>query len=211
MLLNETNSTFCNLNVGMNSHSYSCRDQISTWLWVHFLFTWHLSTAFIVQPIMASFFVGRFIWFVYQCCLGRTYQSLRRFDDEGGTLFQCRLRQLKRILIYELKLIFFYTLACSTLALIRGNCIRWISLARWLIEASYIPTLVASAVSECYICPGRDYLTNTDPRLTYIIVAYPSKAILFLIMRYHELYPLSTIHHFQIRHFYAVCNTSHFH
>ena len=70
------------MNVGMNYHSYSCRDPISTWLWVHFMFTWHVSTAFIVQPIMASFLVGRFIWFVYQCCLGRTYQSLRRFDDE---------------------------------------------------------------------------------------------------------------------------------
>jgi hypothetical protein len=211
MSLNESNSIICNMNVGMNCFSYSCRDQISTWLWVHFLFTWYLSITFIVLPIMGSFIIGRFIWAVYQCCSGRSFRSLRRIDEQGGTLFQCRLRQLNRFLIYELKSIFFYTLACSTLELIKGNSIQWISMTRWLIEASYIPTLIASALIECYIFPGREYLIDNDPRLTYIIVVYPSKAVLFLIMRYIEIYPLSTINHYQIMHFYSLCNTSHFH
>ena len=208
MSLNGTNSIICNNNVGMNCYSYSCRDAISTCLWVHFKSTLFFFTVFIVQPIMTSFIVGRLIWAVYQCCLGRPYRPLIQFDEQDGTLFQCRLRQLNRYLIYELKLIFVYTLACSTLELLKGNSIRWISMARWLMEASYIPTLIPTVMIECYIFAGRDCLLDTDPRLTYVIIVYPSEAILFLLMRYNEISPLSIITHYRILSFYSICNTS---
>lgn len=211
MSLNESNSTVCKFNGEMNCFSYSCRDQISTWLWVHFLSTWHFSIMFIFQPVLCSFIIGRFIWAVYQCYLGRPYRPLRRFDEQGGTIFQLRLRQLNRFLIYELNSIFFYTLACSILELTKGNSLQWFSMARWLIEASHIPTLITSAQIECYVLPGREYLIESDPRLTYIIIVYPSKTILFLIMRYNEIYPLSIINYYQTSHFYSICNISHFH
>ena len=199
------------MNVGMNCYSYSCRDQISTWLWVHFTSTLFFFTVFISQPITFSFIVGRLIWVVYECRLGRLYRPFIQFDEQGGTLFQCHLRQLNRLLIYELKLIFVYTLACSTLELLKGNSIRWISMARWLIEASYIPTLIPTVMIECYIFAERDRFIDTNPRLTYVFIVYPSKAILFLLMRYNEIYPLSTITHYQILFFYFICNTSRSH
>lgn len=71
------------MNVAMNCFSYSCWDQIPTWLWVHFKSTLFFFTIFIV---------GRLIWAVYKCCLGRPYRSLIQFDEQGGTLSQCRLR-----------------------------------------------------------------------------------------------------------------------
>ena len=192
----------------MNCYSYSCRDQISTWLWVHFKTTWFFYTLFILQPIITSFIVGRSIWVVYQCCLGRPYRPLIPFDESGETLSQCRLRQLNRYLIYELKVIFVYILACSTLELLKKNSIGWISMIRWLIEASYIPTVIPIVLIECYMFAGRDCLLDSDPRLIYCIIVYPSKAILFLLMRYNEIFPLSTITDYQILSFYSICNTS---
>lgn len=107
-------------------------------------------------------------------------------------------------IIYELKLILFYTLTCWTFELIKGNSIRWISMVHWLFQLW--PSVISFQV-------GREYLFDNDSRLTYIVIVYPSRVIpiLFMTMRYIEMGPLSTINGYEILFFHSFCNTSHLH
>jgi hypothetical protein len=194
-----------NTNVG--GEAFSCRDQTSTWLWVYFQFIWWFSSLYLITPSLLLCVTGRFIWLIYQCYLERAPDSLEWTSPPTATLFEIRFRQLKTFLNYEGKLIVFYVLSALSFELIKGGSIRWMLLARWIIEASFIPAMVFGAMFQSYLVPGSEYLLDNDPRLYYVAI-YPSKAILFFIMRYIEAYPSSAINESQVRIFYRFCNLS---
>ena len=206
MSSNQFNSTVSKINVEMNLFSYSCRDQISTWLWVYFLFTWVLYLLVILMPMLTCFGLGYLIRLLVRCHLGRSPQSFEGIYEQDETLFQYRFRQLKKSLIHEGKLILFYTVVSLIFELIKGNSIRWMSMVRWLSEASFFPTMVIVRVFNSYIFPDQEDLLDEDPRSIYTIV-YLSKAILFVIMRYVEIYPHSTLNDDYISVFYWFCRT----
>ena len=182
MFDNHSSDTFSNINISID-HSCSCRDQVSTWLLVHFLFTWDLSVTFILLPVTVLLLIGKIIWIIYKCDSGHSTQFFLMVDEAGERLFRYRLSKLKEILIYEFELISTYVMACWTTELIKGHCIRWIMIMHWIIEASYIPMLIVLATLYPCFCLGKEFLLHNDLKIIYAVV-YPSKAILFIIIRY---------------------------
>ena len=202
-------SLLINSTAHVQMNSYSCRDQISTWLWVHFVFTWRVYLGDILLPCMTIFTIGWLTWLVYECCSRRSSQSFTGIDDEreGGTLFDKRFRQLKRYFTFETKLICSYILASWTFELTRGTSIRWMSIARWIIEGTFFPMVILSAMFESHFRLGPEYLLYHNPRVLYMFI-YPTKMILFFVMRYIDIYPQSKLNDERILLFNVICNNT---
>ena len=81
-LENQSYSSISNINDGIDSFSYSCRDQIFTWLRVHSHFTWHLFLGYILRSTIVLFVIGRIIWLIHQSRLGNPTLSIVPIDQE---------------------------------------------------------------------------------------------------------------------------------
>ena len=92
--------------------------------------------------------------------------------------------------------------------MMNNNSICWMTLAHWLIEASFFPLTILFIVSgSYYVNLWEEYLLEEDPRVISA-VAYVSKGILFVVMRYAEMFPSSKINQYQIEFLYPICGKS---
>ena len=117
-------------------------------------------------------------------------------------MFDIRCRQLMKILFPELMLIFVYVcVAFFCKLLMNNNSVCWMTFVRWLIEASFFPMTILVLVGGSYINLWDEYLLEHDPR-AIPTMACMTKGILFVVMRYAEMYPSSEN---QIEFFYHIC------
>ena len=206
MSYNQSNSIIFDDDIGMNIFSYSCGDPVSLLLRIHFVFTWSLFLMLIFNPVIVLSMVARIIWIIInQRHPERSLQRETRLHRRHETLSEHHLQQIDSAVVHEVKLIVFYVSASSIFELIKGNSLRWISLARWLIEASSIPVIILLAVIESVLFLARGVFADDGLWMTYMWV-YVSKFILWIIMRYIEIYPSSTIKNYSILRFSHFCN-----
>jgi hypothetical protein len=205
MSFNQSNSILSNVDVGRNS--YSCRDQTTTWLWVYFRFTWNFSCLHYFIPCLTLFLIVKTCSLINYLITGRIPNPLTRTYPANMTLPRMRFYQLKTFFIYEAILIVFYILTALIFEFVNGNSIRRMSIARWIIEASFFPMVIFSSLLFYFFRPHSAVLLRIHPKHIYIAV-FPGKAILFITMRYIEMNPLSTINDFQVEYYYRFCQIS---
>ena len=82
--------------------------------------------------------------------------------------------------------------------------------ARWLIEASGLPALMMVAVCESHLLFIRGALHPDSLSIMYMMV-YISKFILWMTMRYIELYPSSKIRNYPFVPVFHFCKIPSFH
>jgi hypothetical protein len=167
--LHSNKSIWANLIVNQETDfHFSCRDTISTLLLVHFFFTWCITSLFITVPVGVFFLVWQYVRIVNQ------YRSERvRGEFSSYTRRDVRsidtTRQVMRFVLYEVKLIVFYVSAAFLCKVITGGrTIRWITLMRWLIEASNLPHTIFIVVIMRYLDGRPPFLPSTDLKLDSI-------------------------------------------
>ena len=143
---------------------------------------------------------------------GRHFETEFAINDRRyARLPDIRRRQLMKFIRSEVMLIFFYVSAALLHRLIINNSsIWWMTFARWLTEGSFLPHTILTIVIGSYLDWWKEYLLETDPKLISIL-AYVTKGILFVIMRYTEMYPSSIINDYQTFCFYLLCNSPDLH
>ncbi len=185
--------------------SYSCRDRISTRLLVHFCFTWHISIIFIIGPVTFALIIGQLVWIAKQIGSENFDIEFVINDRRYTRLFDIRRRQLMKLIFSELMLILLYvSIAFLYRLMMNNNSICWMTFARWLLEASFLPYSIGMIVTGSYLNWWEEYLLENDPK-SIAILAYMSKGILFVFMRYVEMYPSSKINNYQIDILYRIC------
>ena len=74
----------------------------------------------------------------------------------------------------------------------------------------FFPFTILIIVSGSYLNWWDEYLLEHDPR-AFPTMACMSKGILFVVMRYAEMYPSSKINDHQTEFFYSICGKSDLH
>ena len=116
---------------------------------------------YIMLPVTFGLIIGRFIWVSKQVRSGnydirfsinnRTYESLPGI----------RCRQFLKFVFSEVLLNVLYVSAAFLCRLLmNNNWIRWITFARWLIEASFLPYSLGFYVSGSYFNWWEDFFTS---------------------------------------------------
>lgn len=205
------NATLPARHVEVNLLSSPCEDHLSLFLRIHFAVTWSLFSCLILQMVIVFSIIARIIWIItHRHLLDSPSYIERRFRRRNETLLEHHLAHLDSLVIDEVKLTLSYVTASLLWEFIRGNSIQWICLARWLIEASGILTMILAAVLESYLFLLREVLA-ADFLSNMSLMVYISKFILWMIMRYIELYSSSTIRKFLIVPSFHLCHTSFHH
>lgn len=204
MYFNESTSTVLNISEEIVS-SYSCRDRPSTRLLVHFFFTWSVSVTLIFIPVLVALTVGELVWRADEIRSGNFDTNFPINDRRYSRLPDVRRRQLMKMIISEMMLILFYvSVAFLYRLMMNNNSICWMTFACWIIEASFFPYNIVTIVTECYLNLWEDYLLEDDPEPT-ILMAYISKGILFVVIRYAEMHPFSKFNDYKIQLLYQIC------
>lgn len=156
-------------------------------------------------PVTFGFTIGRFIWVIKQIRSGNSDIEFAINDRRYTRLPEIRCRQFLKFVFSEVLLIFFYvSTAFLCKLMMNNNSIRWMTFARWLIEASFLPYTLALIVTASYLHLWKDFLLQVNPKLISVL-AYTSKALLFLVMRYIEMYPSSNLNDYKIVLFHRIC------
>lgn len=170
------------------------------------MFTWSLFSSLIFDSVIILSIIGRIIWIIIKQDLPEhSFQRERNFPRPANTLMERHLQQIPIALINELKLVAFYVSASSIFELIKGNSLRWIHLVRWVIEASSIPAIIVLAVVESYLFLMKETF-DRDALPTMFMLVNVSKFILWIVMRYIEIYPSSKIKNYSILRLSYFCN-----
>ena len=189
-----------------SSDSAPCQDRSSTGLWVHFVFVWYMTLQLIMTSVLVSCLVDQFFRSLHLVGSGRSLGELENNDRMGATRFDRRCHRLKTPILWEVKLILFYVSGCFLVqVIIRTHSIRWMSLARWLIEATFAPVLIGTPVLATYFNQCEDYLLENDSQAMFTM-AYRVKTILFVLMRYFKMHPSLGLHVYQTVFFYHFCD-----
>src|SRR5689334_11460292 len=100
---------------------YSCGNRISTWLLVHFFFTWYISIFYIIPLVSFAVFIGRVIWVVKRIGSGN-FDIEYVINDRGySRLFNIRCRQIMKLIFPELMRILLYASVALFCRLIMNN------------------------------------------------------------------------------------------
>ena len=210
MYLNRSTRIISNVNEEI-IYFDSCRERISSWLLVHFCFTWYTSVMFIMVPVTLGFIIGRFIWVIKQIRSGNSDIEFAINDRRYTRLSGIRCRQFFKFVFSEVLLILFYVFTAFLCKLMmNNNSIYWITFARWLVEASFLPYTLGLIITGSYLHLWEDFLLQVDPKLISVL-AYTCKALLCIVMRYTEMYPSSKLNDYKIVLFHHICGPPYLH
>jgi hypothetical protein len=181
-----------------------CCANMSVWLHIHYCFLFLIlipisTIAFLLYP-----FIWELMWRLY-------FIDHEQIDEEEEVYIEednaCTLaRNFIRIFMTEVKLTFIYIIAAliSTYTLNIGSMTQ-MRLNRWLIEACYAPMsiFILWYLHYVYHSGQHIYIYNSTcyTQFTSII-----KLIIFVIVRYMEFYPSSSLNNRSVKLFYRFCN-----
>ncbi|CAF2042633.1 unnamed protein product [Rotaria magnacalcarata] len=113
-----------------------------------------------------------------------------------------------KLLIIEIQLTFIYCVVAlvSTYTLNITHITR-MKLKRWIIESFYAPLTIYCFFYVHYVYRFGEHIYNCN-RSSYTQFTSIIKVIIFVIIRYMELYPSSTLNSSPISLFYRFCNSS---
>ena len=182
----------------------SCGQTSSSWLFLHLCYVWHL-TIFVVFPIVGSLVsIGICLWACYPFDHGfiEDFSEYERGDSQ--------LDRICRYILYEARLTLTYVSVAFVFTWLMNNrSIHWNEICRWFIEASMIPFTLMT-IAGVHLGIGDEYFLDYDLPLISQAV-YMMKGILFIMLRYAEIHPSSTINDHQTYIFYYICDKSEFH
>lgn len=182
----------------------SCGQTSSSWLFLHLCYVWFLTIFVIFHLLGLLLIIAEYLW---------TWCAFDHSRIEDFSVYErgdSRLDQFYRYALFEVRLIFTYvSVAFIFTCLMKKQSIHWNEICRWFIEASMVPyTLIT--IAGVHLGIGDQYFCHDD--LTFISpVIYMMKGILFITVRYAELYPSSIVNDYQTFIFYYLCNKSGFH
>lgn len=203
MFYNESSSLIFNGNEQILS---TCGNTISSWLFIHFCYTWFVTSQVLFAPVLLASILTDTLW-----TWNRHNQQQQQVED--FSIFErdySRSAEIRQYFFHEIRLTFTYvSFALLFTLLVNHRPIHVIKIFHWLIEATLIP-MTLLFILGVYFDRIDDYIIDLNCRLTSLLV-YMLKGTLFLWMRYSEYYPSSILNDVQTLFFYAFCNKSQLH
>ena len=180
----------------------SCIKSVWSLLFLHFFYKWLVTMCIFYYPVMLTVQTGRYLRIRY------------RYEDPSFSawlLIQTHYSRddgLRQCLLHELQLISGYIYLAMAFSLTIGNqSLHWITIFRWTIEASNAPyTCFMVVLSMYHGCWNGLYFFENDPRVSSL-TTFIVKGIVFVWMRYTELYHSSALNDYQTLVYYVYCGT----
>ena len=149
--------------------------------------------------------IGHCRWRHY-LCVNRSLEELFLIEEDHS-----RVDDLRQYLIEEVRLVSTYLSAVVVFTLLFTNhSIGWLTILRWMIEASFMPFTFFNIFLAVYIGTWNgSYLVDPDSSIASRF-PYMLKGTLFLWMRYTEFYPSSPLNDYHTIIFYYYCDTTQF-
>jgi hypothetical protein len=192
----------------MEQFEYSCRDDASLWLSVHlgYLFM-------ILIPISSAVsFLYPIIWKMWmlwrRCFFGYGQideEEELNIEEEFDDTLPCNFT---RIFMIEVKLTLIYIIIAVILTYtLNIGPVTQMRITRWIIEAFYAPMSIFIIWHLNFVYRSGEHLYIYDST-SYTQFTSVIKLIIFVLVRYMELYPSSRLNNRPIDLFYGHCNES---
>jgi hypothetical protein len=199
MHFNQTTSIVSNADGQIFS---SCGNTVWSLLFIHLCYTWLITWHILFPCMLVLMMLSGYFWSWYRCDHHHDHDVIDSPEDEqndpaSDTLRRYILREIHLILVY-LCVAFVFT------SLISHRTVNWITVARWCIEAAWIPHIALTLIGT-YANLSCHHLIDFDMPYAATMI-YLIKGTLFVWMRYAEWYPSSELNDFQTFFFYEFCN-----
>ena len=196
----------------MEQLNYSCRDDASVWLGVHYCFLFLMLIPISVNVLFWILFyypLIRKMWMLWHHYFFG-YEQVDEDEDmsvveEAGDTLVCNFN---RILMTEVKLSFIYIIAALLLTYTLNIApVTQMRIYRWIIEGCYAPLSIFFLWHFNFIYRSGDhvYIYNST---SYTQFTSLIKLIIFVLVRYMELYPSSRLNDKPFMLFYGYCDMS---
>lgn len=183
----------------------SCGHTSWSWLLLHLQYTLVVSSCILQVPTALLFYFGKYLWVRYQRAGDQHVENFSVDEQDhsrSGTFRRCMIDDMQSIFFY-IFVAFFFT------CLVDNRAIEPVTIARWLIEASWMPYTLLT-MSFIYANFSAESLVVIDlpftPPLRHMI-----KVNLFVWMRYTELHPSSKLNDIRTLFFYIFCDNFRLH
>ena len=111
----------------------SCVQTVWSCLFLHLCYTWFVTVFVLFLPVMLFVQIGHFRWRHY-LCVNRSLEELFLIEEDHS-----RVDDLRQYLIEEVRVVSTYLSAVVGFTLLLTNhSIGWLTILRWMIEASFV-------------------------------------------------------------------------
>ena len=185
---------------------YSCVNTIWLWLFLHLCYTCFVTVYVLLPPTLLLDRIIDYLW---------TWHSYDHESIEDFSIYErdeSRFARFRRCVLHEVQLMIVYVAAVFVFTLMMNNrSVHWITIFRWMIEASYIPHIFVFLFVSDYLGIGDEFYSVEFDIVFASPLSYMLKGSLFVWMRYTELYPSSRLNDYQTYFFYYHCNALNYH
>ena len=198
MRFNESTSTIL---LGNEEILSSCGKSLLPSLIFHVMHTSDITVRFLLPPIWSLFLVGYYLFsWLYR------WNETQVEDFSWQEQDHSRSTRLCRFALAEFRLLFVYVSAAFLFTILMNHrSIQLITICRWFIEGSLLPSVSLMIVIGYFYDEDTflllDFSLKVVPPLVYV-----TKGSLFVWMRYAELHSSWSLNDFETYYFYRYCN-----
>lgn len=172
------------------------------WLFLHLCYTGFITVYILSPTILLLDRIREYLWTWY-CRDDESIEDFSIYERDDS-----RFGQFRRCVLYEVQLMIIYVSAVFVFTLLMTNrSVHWLTIFRWMIEASYIPHILVMIFFNVCLEIGNELDLIEFDSIFASPFGYMLKGSLFVWMRYSELRPSSRLNDYQTYFFYSYCDT----
>lgn len=178
----------------------SCGKSLLPWIVFHVCYTCMITFYILFPPITILILIGDDLlpwWFRYNQMQNEDFSWLEQDHSKLAKLCRFALGEIRLLCIY-VSAAFLFTI------LMDDRSIQLITICRWLIEASLLPSTFLLIVAVYFLDENQCLLDLYEKPVLQLV--YMIKGTLFVWMRYVEQHPSSKLNDYQTVYFYCFCN-----